>query len=207
MSTMSTGAERAFRITAAKEAFMKSMATIQSRVFDGTRDGLRRWASGTIAQVIARHISGRPGLISRTGNLMRSLHHRESGSTLNTLKTVLWTSQPYAHIQEFGGTVRPKSAKMLAIPFPGGPATGPTGMSLYASPLRSSLPEGMFIWKSKKGNLILGRREGQDLQPWFILKSSVTIPPRLGFRETVKQQIVQLQTQLGQQYRQAIIHG
>lgn len=198
--SQSTGAERALRIKAALEGFNRSMAKVENRVIDGSAHALNLWASGTIMQVIAKSISGRPGLINRTGTLMRALKHRESGTTMGDLATQFFVGDAKAHyafIHEFGGTVRSRRpGGYLAIPLPGSPGTGPTGASLYNSPLRTSLPPGFFVIKTGKGNLLLGHEVNGEFEAWFKLVRQVKIPKRLHFRDTVKASIVNLQAQL-----------
>jgi phage gpG-like protein len=81
----------------------------------------------------------------------------------------------YARIHEFGGTITPKKAQYLAIPMAAA-KTG-TGVSRYESPRQ--VP-GLFVFKSKAGNLLLARREGKKgkLKLFFVLKKSVKIPAR-----------------------------
>ena len=57
---------------------------------------------------------GRPGLNVITGNLINSIH-TEPASTSGTLAEVnVGTNVEYAAIQEFGGIIKPRFAKMLA---------------------------------------------------------------------------------------------
>ena len=198
--SQSTGAERALRIKAALEGFNRSMAKVENRVIDGSAHALNLWASGTIMQVIAKSISGRPGLINRTGTLMRALKHRESGTTMGDLATQFFVGDAKAHyafIHEFGGIVKSKRpGGYLAIPLPGTPNTAATEGSLVTGSLRDKLKgKGFFVIKTAKG-LFLGREVNGEFEAWFRLVRQVKIPKRLHFRDTVKASIVNLQAQL-----------
>lgn len=81
----------------------------------------------------------------------------------------------YARIQHEGGTIRPKRAKFLTIPFPGGPAD-------KRVPLRAAdfahddtfVAKGIIFRTLSRG----GRSGGEQIEPLFILKRSVTLPAR-----------------------------
>lgn len=75
-----------------------------------------------------------------------------------------------AGIHEFGGTIKPKNAKALAIPLP------------IANGTRPSDHSDLFI---PKGKNILAKKKGNDgFTPFFILVQSVTIPERSYIRST-----------------------
>ncbi len=88
----------------------------------------------------------------------------------------------YASIQEHGGVVVPRTAKMLRIPL--GPALTAAGVDRFPTPLRQSAPGMFYLRRSKAGNLLLFHRETGI--PWYVLKHSVTIPPRPYLRPGVE---------------------
>ena len=115
-------------------------------------------------------------LAVRTGNL-RSSVTMATESTSSSERVYLRAGGGqrdvrYAALQEYGGTVVPVNAQYLAIPLAA--AKTRAGVSRYASP--RDVP-GLFIIKSKAGNLLLVRRKGKKnkLEPMFVLKKSVTI--------------------------------
>lgn len=157
---------------------------------------------------------GRPGLMPRRGQgggLLSSRQIIMTGDSVKTLRGV-WSiggeRNPYARIQEFGGTVLPVKGKYLAIPLAA--AKTAAGVSRVKGPLEygkfsKENPGGLVLIKSKKGALLLmavlgktekGRQKtrgfkgakGEKLRsrlvPMFVLKKQVTIPPRMGVRET-----------------------
>lgn len=106
------------------------------------------------------------------------------------------TTAAYTKAQEFGATIRPKAARFLTIPLPDN-LTGSKGRRAAAAvrfpsakALKEQQPGRTWIQKSKAGNLIVMYRPetplfGKDVLSLFILKSSVTLKPRLGFRLVV----------------------
>jgi len=145
-------------------------------------------------------------LYSRTGHLARSLKFNVSGETVGTLEASLYTSYyvdgtevPYAPVQEFGATIRAKNkyarvpgGPYLNIPLP--PNKTPAGVMRMSA--KMVFEAGGTILKSKKGNWIVGLRQLGTFTPMFVLKKEVTIPPRLGMRDAVEDQIPSLLSQL-----------
>jgi len=200
-------ADRAIEIKIAKEQLEKTLKRMRSMMVPISKRGLGDWAAQTLAVVVSRNL-GRPGLNVRTGQLNRGWRHQELGETFDTLRTRLYTHVIYAATHEYDTTITPKNAKMLAIPLKGTPATDAKGNPLYSSPLRQTLPSGNWrIKRSKKGSLLLGRQEGENFQPWFLLRKSVHIPPRLRFRETVREQITALRDILAEKYKKVVKGG
>ena len=128
------------------------------------------------------------GTLKDDGYLLSSINYRVG------LNKVAWGSdRPYARIQQFGGVVRAKGSKRLAIP--ASPETR-TLMRRYGTTPRECIEglkrAGWQVWI--KGNAILGKRGKKGkIRTLFILKSSVRIPARpflrFGFEEkrTVRQ--------------------
>ena len=84
----------------------------------------------------------------RTGLLRRSIAARvEAGEKIRLVASaggrVGAKDVVYASTHEFGATIRPKNAKALRIPIPGGPALTAAGVDRYATPLRQTAG-GMF---------------------------------------------------------------
>lgn len=132
--------------------------------------------------VVTTRLSGRPGLESRTGRTVGGLVHqvRADGKAVK----VLFHGEPAAwvNIHETGGVIVANGShsvcgkgKMLAIPLR---AAKTASAFLRAGPCGRNL----ILIRSKTGNLILAERTAQGLVPMFVLKRSVTIPARLGFR-------------------------
>lgn len=156
--------------------------------------GLHGATTGILTAFQSRHLkermSGRPGVMRKTAQLARSWKVIVTGTTVEDLRGTYATTSRYARMQEFGGVQRPRNAKMLAIPLSG--ALTPTGIGRFNGSLRAVLPAafpgGTFVARSKSGNLILFGKTDKDADPiaLFVLKSQVTIPPRLGTRDLWK---------------------
>jgi phage gpG-like protein len=195
--------ERVVEIEAALKGFEESMKKKREALPPAGRKGLYLWAEGALGKFKVDRLSGAGGLNVITGDLRRSFLHRETGEVLANLESHLFTTSKYAAIHEFGGTIRPKSAKMLAIPIKGSPATRASGEPLYHSPLRQTLPQTLdfFVDERGTGRFFLIDETGQA---WFRLVPSVKIPARMRFRETIKAQILQLQERLKEQFGAAL---
>jgi len=114
---------------------------------------------------ISKRLSGEV-LKERTGRLKASLTHEETADTLEVSAGGA-DEVNYAMIHHYGGTIRPKKAKALTIPFPEGPAD-------KRVPLRASDFKDTFVAKG-----IIFRKRGKDkIEPLFMLKKKVEIPAR-----------------------------
>lgn len=101
------------------------------------------------------------GLI-RTRHLSRSIHTEISMQGPSVAVAEVGTNLEYAAIHEFGGVVKAKTTKYLAIPvgnYKGSPRKHP----------------GLKLRKTPNGNLIMVDRSGR-IQ--YVLKTSVTVPPQ-----------------------------
>lgn len=142
----------------------------------------------SVSEALARrHGNTYPGgtsansLSKRSGRLVESIRKsvKVTGNTLDDLEGQIGGTF-YARIHEKGGTITPKKAKFLAIPLPA--ALKSNGEPIYASPREW---KNTFVITSKAGNKLIVRREGKDIVPLYVLKSSVKIPPRLKMGETL----------------------
>ncbi|MGD8388165.1 MAG: hypothetical protein PVG49_13570 [Desulfobacteraceae bacterium] len=129
-------------------------------------------AGERLVRKIARRLSGAV-LSERTARLKNSLTHQETADTLEISAGGGPDEVAYAAIHHYGGTIRPKKAKALTIPFPGGPAD-------RRVPLRASDFDDTFI---AKGIIFQttgrsSRSGGERIEPLFILKKAVEIPAR-----------------------------
>ena len=125
-------------------------------------------------------------LSRRSGRAMRSIKSsvRVSGNSLDTLRGRIG-GIGYLRTHEFGATIRAKRAQYLTIPLPG-------ALNANGTPIHSSARhwQNTFVIRSKAGNLlIVKKRPGGHLLPLYVLKSEVTIPPRLRMREHLQKKV------------------
>lgn len=135
------------------------------------------WSPGKVNPKGAR--TGR--LNKRTGRMVKSIYR--SVSVVQRNEEVIGTigGNLSARTHEFGATIRPKRAKMLAIPLPG-------ALSARGAPIRPKPRDwpNLFIIKSKKGNLLLVRKvSGRIVPMYYLTKGPVKIPKRLGMQATL----------------------
>jgi len=110
-------------------------------------------------QNIARNFHGK-------GTLAASVKHRLEKISGLSLAGVVYSNLVYAAIHEFGGTIEPKNAKWLTIPF-----EGVQGRAMaYQDP---------FFARTLTGALVMFQKRGKDeAVPLFLLVKQVEIPAR-----------------------------
>jgi phage gpG-like protein len=113
--------------------------------------------------------------LTDTGRLLASITYKSDSE-----KAVVGTNVIYAKIQQEGGKIKPKKAKMLAIP---SGAKTRTLMRRYGQTPRACIDkmkqEGYFIY-TPKGKKVVMAKKGKRGKPFvlFILKKEVDIPKR-----------------------------
>jgi hypothetical protein len=151
-------------------------------------------------------------LESRSNKLAESLGKDVSGeSSLETLRLKVFSAgRKYAHLQEYGGTIKPKKKKWLAFPSSDPEVVTPKGVPLYPGGAGEFIEKHKgetFFKKGKKPDTLLlvwdpvkkptrGKNRSKERvqlgkggpRVVFILKRQVTIPPRFGFRKTWNEQ-------------------
>ncbi len=150
-------------------------------------DELREFLDGVAQALVERHSGAWPGgttaqtLSRRTGGMVQSIIEsvEVNGQTFDTIRGTIGGNL-IARVQEFGATITPKNAKFLTVPLPA--ALDGNGVPLKK---RARDWPNTFVAKSKAGNLIIFQRRGAEIVPLYVLKTSVTIPPRLGMQTTL----------------------
>jgi len=136
---------------------------------------------------------------SRSSFLKKSIGYKVTGTTFSDLELRVFSAGlKYANLQEYGGTVRPVNSKYLAIPLPA--ALDKRGTPLKKSP--RDYPDAFLLMtgnvKSRGVQLYIARikekappkrkskkaPQPDKLEFLYLLRRSVKIPPRLGFRKT-----------------------
>lgn len=145
--------------------------------------GLTRAAEALRTHIKLRKLSGEP-LHARTGQLRGSVSYRVETRTDGVLARI-GPHVPYARIQEFGGTIRPRRGQFLTIPLraamTAAGATRFTARAIISSPSIGGF-EGTFF----RDHILFGKR-GKQAVPLFVLKRSVTIPARSYLRSSLRE--------------------
>lgn len=184
--------------------FFKAMDHYPADVARKMALAMRRIGNEFVATFTKGSLTGRPGVRRRTGTLARSVFVGVTGKvdegnrSAALVITIGGGASKYAPIHEFGGTITARKSKFLAIPLPA--ARTASGVSRYASP--RDVP-GLKLIKSRAGNLLLvkerrGRGGATQIEPWYVLKRSIQIPPRLDFFRTFKDEAPGMQVKLGE---------
>lgn len=116
------------------------------------------------------------GVHRRSGFLSRGVQTKTSGTGVRDVEVSTYIfGVPYARVQELGGVIRPRRKKWLTIPLD----AAKTGSGVLRA--RAPFWEDTFFRRSKKGNLILWQKKGDEIIPLFVLKKQVRLKPKLGF--------------------------
>jgi hypothetical protein len=170
-------------------AFASSLKRDWSGATSTLSEEMRDFLNGVAEAMAQRHGGGWPGgtggktLSKRTGALVQAIvgSVKVNGASFTTITGEIGAPGiPYAKIQETGGTIKPKSSKFLCIPLP-------TALDGNGVPLRKSPRdwENTFVATSKAGNLMIFQKRAGSIVPLYVLKDQVTLPPRLGMRDTL----------------------
>jgi hypothetical protein len=174
--------------SAGLKAFSKALEATPLTAGAALSKELKTYLTGVAEALARRHGNGYPGgtsansLSKRSGKLVESIRNsiRTKGTTLNDIEGSIGGTF-YARIHETGGIIKPKKAKFLAIPLPA--ALKGNGTPIHASPRDW---KNTFVITSKAGNKLIVQRQGKEIVPLYVLKSSVKIPPRLKMRDTLQ---------------------
>jgi len=173
------------------EAFGRHLGRAPNTATEPLKKELRKFLVW-VADDVARRNSGKwPGgttsnsLSSRSGRTAAAIRSspRVMGSTLNNVQGSVG-GPFYLRSHEFGAVIKPKRAKYLTIPLPA--ALNSNGTPKKA---RARQWDRTFLMTSKKGNLLICRKDGRRVVPLYVLKKQVRIPARLGFRSSLARQV------------------
>jgi hypothetical protein len=144
----------------------------------------------TVAEAMAqRHGNPWPGgtttssLSRRSGALIAAIKDsvKITGTTFATIEGRIGVPLIYGSVQESGATIRPKRAKYLTVPLPA--ALNPDG-----TPKKRGARDwdNTFVIRSKNGSLLIVQKVGDQIVPLYVLRTEVTIPPRLQLGKTLQ---------------------
>jgi len=172
-------------------AFSKSLNTAWVRNLpDVLKRELKAFLDLTARALSQRHGNPWPGgtsgstLSRRSGALVSAIQNsvKVYGNTLRDIQgTIGAPGLLYGRIQETGGVITPKRAQYLTVPLP-------AALNADGTPKKRSARDWdkTFIIRSKAGNLLIVQKNGRDLVPLYVLRTSVTIPSRMQMRKTLE---------------------
>jgi len=143
---------------------------------------MRTQLTQAVSYARARYLSGGTTvdrLAVRTGGVRAAFQSRVSRQGPIVYGRIGYFSDDapaWVGVHEYGATIRPRRARYLAIPLTE-EARRVGSPRAYPSPL--------FSARSRRGNLLLFRREGRAIVPVYLLRDSVTIPARPALAPTV----------------------
>jgi hypothetical protein len=156
---------------------------------------LKRIAYATTATVKRLAVANASNLIlkRRTGALVGWTQQQQPVGGPGFVEWGLPQGDPESRIGltlDRGATITPKVGSYLRIPLSGGPALTSAGVDLYAG-VRLRTVGGFFALRLRSGggSLILYRKDARtlQLQPWYALVRSVTVPPHPWFTRAVEE--------------------
>lgn len=168
-----------------------SLITEFTTGFDGAvqavSNEMQDFLTKVAAEIASKNGSPWPGGTSdstvslRTGGLVASIlgSVQVTGSTLGTLKGYIGAGFP-GSIQETGATITPKTGQFLAVPLPA--ALDSRGVPLRRSPRDWG---NTFVARTRAGNLVIFLKNGTQITPLYVLKTQVTLRPRLHLEDSL----------------------
>ncbi|MCH7510985.1 MAG: hypothetical protein IIB19_01330 [Chloroflexi bacterium] len=172
------------------EAFASELGKDVQKLGPILTRGLQRYLDEVRRALIRRHgkpfsnptnvpATGSSDLLSRSGGIKRITTLVKSSKDLNLISGTMIVPFPIS-VHERGTTITARSAKFLTIPLS-------AALSARGIPLRPKARDwnNTFVQRSKRGNLLIFQRRGAQIVPLYLLKRSVTLPPRLKAEETL----------------------
>ena len=175
------GNELSFSIKGDKET-VKALNKLGSNLPAALESTMQQIMFFLQATIQREKLSGSP-LKVRTGRLRSSITNLVQ-RVGNVIIGIVGTNVRYGAIHEFGGVIRPKSSKYLAIPLDA--AKTPSGVARGGP--RSF--QNTFVRKTQAGNLIIFGKPNpgaKEAEPLFILKKFVRIPARPYMRPALEE--------------------
>ena len=164
---------------------------------------LASWGRSYWRRLVEERLSGRPGLNRRSGNLSRDWVVETSGDADEMSVTVRTqgAANAYAGIQETGGTIKPKNGRYLWIPLAANLMSNGTAR---LTPSQAIQQPHFISWN--KGPIFFGKSpvkqskkafaQNFGIVPLFVLKTSVTIPARMGAGHLFQSMLPELKTSI-----------
>lgn len=154
------------------------------------RDAWQR-ATEHVTRLMVFNVSGKI-LHRRTGQLSKIQYKIDRKKIVSIIgnRVISGNPVPYTAIHEYGGVIKPKHGKYLAIPM--GKALTPSGVARFKPrQIESAGYDDSAVFRSKRGTLIMWGikhlKSKDRVDPLFVLKKSVKIPARHWVSKTAKE--------------------
>lgn len=163
---------------------------------------MRAWTTTYLNNLKEGRLSGNP-INRRTGNLARDWTMRVDETPVGLVATVgtHGLADKYAGLQEYGGTITPKTSKWLWIPL----KANLNGSGVAKLTPRQAIQAGGFIsYKKNESPVFMGvtgskskRNTNFNTIPLYVLRKSVTIKGRMGATKLWEYSIPRLEATVG----------
>ncbi len=149
------------------------------RYLDEVRRALIRRHSKPFSNPTNVPATGSSDLLRRSGGIRGITTLVKSAKDLNRIAGTMIVPFPIS-VHERGTTIRARNAQFLTIPLS-------AALDSRGIPLRPSARswDMTFVQRSRRGNLLIFQRRGTQIVPLYLLKKSVTLPPRLKAEESL----------------------
>lgn len=176
----------------------------------GMQKALKAWGNAYITTLVTTRLHGRPGLNRRSGNLARDWVVEADTSSTDASITIKsqGIANAYAGLQERGGTIKPKSGRFLWIPI--GDNVTKNGTAKLTPTQAIAMPH-FISWS--KGPVFFGKAPGKQtkkqfaqnfgITPLFLLRTSVTVPARMGAAKLFQEMIPNLEDRVSSALQEA----
>lgn len=158
----------------------------KERLMDIGERALKEYFEGVHAAMAKRHSTPyapgaqTPGLQRRSGDALKALTTHKMARHDSMIEGRM-TLPSYLLMHEYGGLVKPKGGRYIAVPLPA--ALNPDG-----TPKEETVRgwHKSFVIKSRGGNVLIVKRGPRgNITPLYVLKPYVRIPATMGLRKTM----------------------
>ncbi len=163
------------------EKLPRELEKVLKEYLQAVRKGLIKRHSKPFRNPTNAPATGEKNLLKRRGGIkdIRVFTSR-GGKNLDAVAGGMIVPVPIS-VHERGATIRAKRAQFLTIPLP-------AALDARGIPRRPNARawENTFVQRSKRGNLLIFQRRAGGIVPLYLLKRSVTLPPRLQAQESLE---------------------
>lgn len=144
-----------------------------------TRQALLKRHSKRFVNPTHAPATGEDALLRRSGGMDKVRTFVQRSQDLSRVAGGMIIPFPIS-VHEEGATVRARRVQYLTVPLP-------AALDNRGLPIRPNARawDNTFVQRSRRGNLLIFRREAGRITPLYLLKRSVQIPPRLKALETL----------------------